>query len=54
MVVSEYLDKKLNVLNMLIPSAKSRNMRGATHQPAFISSRLTVSHTFYLPYLSST
>ena len=37
---------------MLIASAKSRN-KGAFHQPAFMSSRLTISHTFYLPSLPS-
>ena len=42
MLVNEYLDKKLKVLNMLIPSAKSRSMREATHQPAFMSSRPTI------------
>ena len=39
---------------MLIASAKSRSVRGASHQPAFMSSCLTISHTFYLPYLPST
>ena len=51
--MNEYLDKKLRVLNMLIPSAKSQSMREVTHQLAFMSSRLVFSHTFYLPYLSS-
>ena len=37
---------------MLIASAKSRN-KGAFHQPAFMSSCLTISHTFYLPSLPS-
>ena len=54
MIVNEYLDKKLRVLNMLIASAKSRSARGVSHQPAFKSSRLTISHTLYLPYLPST
>ena len=30
---------------MLIDSAKSRSMRGASHQPAFMSNCLTISHT---------
>ena len=54
MVVNEYLNKKLRVLNMLIASAKSRSVRGTSHQWAFMSSRLTISHTFYLPYLPRT
>ena len=39
---------------MLIASTKSRSMRGASHQPAFMSIRQTMSHSFYLPYLPST
>ena len=39
---------------MLIASAKSQSVRGASHQSAFMSSRLTISHMFYLPYLPST
>ena len=35
---------------MLIASAKSRRVRKASHQPAFVSSCLTISHTF-LPCL---
>ena len=34
---------------MLIVSAKSRNARGASHQPASISSCLAISHMFCLP-----
>ena len=30
---------------------KSRSVRAASQQPAFMSSYLTISHTFYLPYL---
>ena len=30
---------------MLIASAKSRSVRGASHQPAFMSGCLTISHT---------
>ena len=30
---------------MLIASAKSRSARGASHQPAFMSGCLTISHT---------
>ena len=41
------------IIIMLIASAKSRSVRGASHQPAFMSSRLTISHAFYLPYLPS-
>ena len=54
MVVNEYFDKKLRVLNMLTASSKSWSMKGASHQPTFMSSYLTISHTFYLPYLPST
>ena len=32
---------------MLIASAKSRNVRGASHQPVFMSSCLTISHTCF-------
>ena len=31
--------------NMLIASAKPRSARGASHQPAFMSGCLTISHT---------
>ena len=34
-------------------SAKSQSVRGAFHQTAFMSSCLTISHTFYLSCLSS-
>ena len=54
MVVNEYFDKKLRVLNMLTASAKSWSVKGASHQPTFMSNHLTISHTFYLPYLLST
>ena len=37
---------------MLIASAKSRSVRGASHQPAFMSSCLTIGHTC-LPCLPS-
>ena len=37
----------------LIVSAKSQSLRGASHQPAFNNGRLTISQTFYLPYLPS-
>ena len=37
---------------MLIASAKTWGARGATHQPAFMSSFLTISHT-YLSCLTS-
>ena len=37
---------------MLIASAKSRSVRGASHQPASMSGCLTISHTC-LPCLSS-
>ena len=37
---------------LLIASAKSRSLRGASHQPAFMSSCLTISHTC-LPCLPS-
>ena len=43
----------ITTIIMLIASAKSWSMRGASHQPAFMSSHLTISHTFYLPYLPS-
>ena len=48
-------DKNGNDKNlvMLIASAKSWSVRGVSHQPAFMSSRLTVIHTFYLSYLPS-
>ena len=49
MVVNEYLDKKLRVLNILTASAKSRSVREASHQPAFMSSRLTISTRFICP-----
>ena len=39
------------IIIMLIASTKSRSVRGASNQPAFMSSRLTISHMFYLPYL---
>ena len=39
-------------IKMLIASAKSRSVRGASHQPAFMSGCLTISHTC-LPCLSS-
>ena len=39
-------------LVMLIASAKSQNMRTAYHQPAFMTSCLTISYTC-LPCLSS-
>ena len=32
----------------LIASAKFRSMRGASHQPAFMSGCLTISHVFVL------
>ena len=32
---------------MLIASAKSQSARGASHQPAFMSSWLTISHTCF-------
>ena len=35
---------------MLIALAKSRSMRGSSHQPAFMSSCLTITHTCF-PYL---
>ena len=37
---------------MLIASAKSQSTRGASHQPAFMSGCLTISHTC-LPCLPS-
>ena len=37
---------------MLIASAKSQSMRGAFHQPVFMGSCLTISHTC-LPFLPS-
>ena len=37
---------------MLIASAKSRSVRGASHQPAFMSSCLTIGH-MCLPCLPS-
>ena len=37
---------------MLVALAKSRSMRGASHQPVFMSSCLTISHTC-LPSLPS-
>ena len=37
---------------MLIASAKSRSVRGASHQPVFIGGSLAISHT-YLPCLPS-
>ena len=39
---------------MQIALAKSRSVRGASHEPVFMSSCLTISHTFYMPYLPST
>ena len=39
-------------LKMVIASAKSRSVRGASHQPAFMSGCLTISHTC-LPCLPS-
>ena len=33
------------ILLSLIASAKSRSARGASHQPAFMSGCLTISHT---------
>ena len=44
----------IGMIDVLIGSVKSRSERGASHQPAFMSSRQTTSHTFYLPYLPST
>ena len=41
------------IIIMLIALAESRSVRGASHQPAFMNSHLTISHTFYLPYLPS-
>ena len=40
------------VKQMLIALAKSQSVRGASHQPAFMSSCLTISHTC-LPCLPS-
>ena len=37
---------------MLIASAKSQSMRGASHQPVFMGSCLTISH-MYLPFVPS-
>ena len=48
---SYWRDHKMIVL---IAWVKSRSVRGASHQPAFMSSCLTIIHTFYLPYLLST
>ena len=51
-------DKELKIIKdfitkiVLIASAKSRSVRGASHQPAFMSSCLTISHTC-LPCLPS-
>ena len=42
----EFIIKKHESLTeMLIASAKSRSARGASHQPAFMSGCLTISHT---------
>ena len=49
MIVNEYLDKKLRVLNMLLASAKPWSVRGASHQSTFMSSRLTISTRFICP-----
>ena len=49
MVVNEYLDKKLRVLNMLLAPAKPWSVRGAPHQSTFMSSRLTISTRFICP-----
>ena len=40
------------MINVIIASTKSWNVRGASHQPAFMTSCLTVSHTC-LPCLPS-
>ena len=37
------------VNTMQIASAKFRSVRGASHQPAFMSSCPTISHPFHLP-----
>ena len=39
-------------MQMLIASAKSQSARGASQQPVFMSSCLTISHTC-LPFLTS-
>ena len=44
--------KFIKLLKMLIALAKSRSARGASHQPAFMSGCLTISHTC-LPCLPS-
>ena len=36
---------------MLIAAAKSRSARGASHQPPFMGSCLTISHTCYPAHL---
>ena len=46
------LSSMVNIMQIAL--AKSWSVSGASHQPAFISSCLTISHTFYLPYLPST
>ena len=46
-------DGLLSMVNIMqIILAKSHNVRGASHQPAFIGSSLTISHTS-LPGLPS-
>ena len=42
----------MNLNVVLIASAKSRSARGASHQPVFMGSSLTISHTC-LPFLLS-